>query len=314
MPKPARRHHYLPQFYLAGFAVPSSKLVTVRSVPTGETKTVSPYGAAWVRDFYRVAVEGLAPDAVEANLSRLESDAAQVVRALEASQSIPSGDDYRILMTFIAFMALRVPAFRAAYEDPLVDVVRDVNRFVTFNAERWRAFLNQAGEKAARFKDLSHTEAAALLERGQFTVSLDTTYHVGVMLQNAPRALSLLERRKWSLATADPAQGDFITSDQPVYLGWTHPLPAFLRAGLALEHTEVVFPISSRSILVGSWEGPSGVVPFDRREIAETNNRLLLQTDEEIFYADDRFPLVDTASRIREARDVFAESPARDEA
>lgn len=59
-----RRQHFVPQFYLRGFAGEKDQLFVVDR-PSKKTFRTAPKNVAAERDFNRVEVEGIAPNAVE---------------------------------------------------------------------------------------------------------------------------------------------------------------------------------------------------------------------------------------------------------
>jgi hypothetical protein len=74
-----RKHHFVPQFYLRGFTGDNDQLFVVDR-PSEKTFRTSPKNVAAERDFNRVDVEGLAPDAIEKALADFEG---KVAPALE---------------------------------------------------------------------------------------------------------------------------------------------------------------------------------------------------------------------------------------
>src|SRR3954466_12437995 len=71
----ARRHHYVPQFYLRGFSPPRKK---VRQVVVFDRNRRAPFQSpianiAAERDFNQVDVEGLDPNTIETGMSKFES-------------------------------------------------------------------------------------------------------------------------------------------------------------------------------------------------------------------------------------------------
>ena len=63
----ARSHHYVPAFYLAGFTDTGTRdgFLWVSDRETERTWRSKPDEAGCERDFYRIYLEGLRPDAVE---------------------------------------------------------------------------------------------------------------------------------------------------------------------------------------------------------------------------------------------------------
>lgn len=99
MANEARHHHYIPQCYLRNFAVGSGKRcrLTVCNLNSKQYFETNPRNVAGVRDFMRVDVEGVKPDALEGMLSEFEGKAATSIRNIIATQKL-EGDDTALPM------------------------------------------------------------------------------------------------------------------------------------------------------------------------------------------------------------------------
>jgi hypothetical protein len=92
--------------------------------------------------------------------------------------------------------------------------------------------------------------------------------------------LQPLAARQWSLLVA--SEGDhFVTSDHPVYLGWSiERAPAergaFVSPGFGLPETEVVFPLHPTLALYGVFEQPGAVRGANQELVARTNSRQVM--------------------------------------
>ena len=66
----ARNHHFVPQFYLKGFARPRSKdgRLTVFDLKTRKSFATRPRNVAARRDYNRIEIEGQDPNAIESQL------------------------------------------------------------------------------------------------------------------------------------------------------------------------------------------------------------------------------------------------------
>lgn len=83
----SRGHHYLPQCYLKGFSKKKGKKSWQLQVIDVEYKTqfpATPKRVGLQRDFNRIDIEGVEPDALETSLSTFETDLAESLRAWTA--------------------------------------------------------------------------------------------------------------------------------------------------------------------------------------------------------------------------------------
>src|SRR5262245_57026258 len=112
----ARAHHYVPQFYLAGFTSSGSKKGTlfVHDLKQLKSWPGSPRYAGHQKDFYRINLPGRSPDEIEKVLVSIEAPASRIIKGIAVRNSLPSGKDFGVLMQFIALMAVRIPRLREA--------------------------------------------------------------------------------------------------------------------------------------------------------------------------------------------------------
>src|SRR5713101_4902026 len=109
--KLARRHHFLPQFYLAGFTYSASRDDFLWVLDQSEAKQwrARPAEIAHQRDFYRVDLPGVAPDSIERAFSIFEARAAPIVKRVIDTRHLPSGEDFVVLLNLIAWIAVKIP-------------------------------------------------------------------------------------------------------------------------------------------------------------------------------------------------------------
>jgi hypothetical protein len=103
MTSTARRHHYLPQVYLAGFTDTGTKdgQFHVLDIHSGTCFRTSPKNVAAERDFNRVDFEGKPPDVIEQELSPFEERAGQAIRKVNRTNTYPSDEDFNWI-TFLS--------------------------------------------------------------------------------------------------------------------------------------------------------------------------------------------------------------------
>jgi hypothetical protein len=115
----ARKHHYVPQCYLKGFAVQRRKTnqLVVFDCKSGKTFEASTANVAAERDFNRVDIEGHRPDVLETTMAELESQIALALERIIAARSIRQEDDRAFLFNLIGLLALRNPRKREIWRD-----------------------------------------------------------------------------------------------------------------------------------------------------------------------------------------------------
>jgi hypothetical protein len=125
-PEP-RRHHYVPQRWLAGFTDTGEKdgMLWVTDLTRRKQWQASPNNAGHIRDFYRLSDEQLDPVMVEKAFAEIEGAVAPILRTLDREQRAPGVEEFSALLPFIALQWARVPAFRPIVLNVLDSVARE---------------------------------------------------------------------------------------------------------------------------------------------------------------------------------------------
>jgi len=99
----ARRHHFVPQCYLKGFTVERKKKrrITVFDAKESKVFTAAIDNVALERDFNRIEIDGLAPDAFENAMAKFESEISAVLDRIKATLSIAAEPDRTALINLI---------------------------------------------------------------------------------------------------------------------------------------------------------------------------------------------------------------------
>ena len=126
-------------------------------------------------------------------------------------------------------------------------------------------------------------------------------------------AVPVLAKRKWSLLVSEE-EPYFIASDRPVVPHWTDgrdqgPLE---QPGLGVPGTTVIAPLHKTVAILGQFEEEFGVVPADRKLVAQVNSstsmyahrHLFAPTPEHIY----RTPEGDVASSSQLETEIRAEA------
>ena len=112
MSKQPRKHHYVPQFYLAGFSDDGSASGTLYVLDKSKQAQwrSTPKDSAHQRDYHAVDLgPALDPMGVEKSLAHFEGQQSIVLKQILDSQSLPPDDDQGIddLMGLVGLLAVR---------------------------------------------------------------------------------------------------------------------------------------------------------------------------------------------------------------
>lgn len=259
----ARKHHYVPRFYLRRFA-DAQEMLTVVDRRFGVLKRKSPSAVFWALDYYRVeGDEGTDPTAWETAFGKLEDRAAIVLDEIGQRRRLPAPADgsYSTLINFVALQAVRGPHARRRLAEPHRALER-----VLEHAEQLRKAYGPQMRNPEVVDDLRR-----FVERKQ-----DTSDHVDALVAAMSAILQPLADRSWTLLRpADECA--FVTSDHPVALTWSsRPDTGFFGPGFGLLETDVTLPLDPGNLLFGRFEGvPENGMVLTEAGTASANSRTL---------------------------------------
>jgi len=314
-PKMPRRHHFLPQFYLAGFTSSGDRDGTlwILNREDGKRWQGKPESVAHQRDFYRVDdVPGVPPDAFEKGFAVFEGQAAEVLKKILAEKDLPASgtDDFDILINLIALMAARVPATRTALTKPLEEVAKMATEMMVATPDHFHAAVEKARAAGVRLPEKIDYDAMREFVRGEhYSIEVSQAWHVKQIFEMVDTLLPLLAARKWSLFVADDGSGDFITSDRPVALAWTSApqQPGIFGPGFGLTETDVTFPLSKKLAVLGRFEGDAGRFGADRPRVATINSRTGMYCERFLCSSREDFPWLKSDSTVRGSTEMVEE-------
>jgi Protein of unknown function (DUF4238) len=306
----ARRHHFVPRCYLKGFTVERKKRrqVTVFDAKDRKVFTTAIDNVALERDFNRVEIDGLAPDAFENAMAAFESEISAALDRIKATLSIAEADRIA-LINLICALALRNPRLRETLRDFDERVAKMVLDVTLETPERWEAQVKRARE-AGYLKDvpkvaeLSYEQMKKFAREANFRLSVPRERHIQLELETFNKMLPILLERKWLLLRAPQDSGGFITSDHPVVLTWSDPAMrrGFHGPGFGLTGTEVFFPVSTRLAVVGAFELQEATIDVHPNAVASLNGAQVAYAERQVYARDRNFTYaLDTEELPRKA-------------
>lgn len=283
----ARRHHYLPQAYLAAFTDTGTKdgQFFVLEVASGLPFRTSPKNVAAERDFNRVDTEGQAPDAIEQALAPFEQRAVQAIRNTIAGETFPNDEDYNFILNLLGLIAVRNPYLRTSFNRSREEVIQRIGDLLVSDEKIWDHHVQKAREAGEVFKDtVSFEDVKSFVEERRYRIEFSPEGNLRVEFQAFNELLPILGQRTWSLLVAPPDGPEFICSDHPVTLVWKHRRGD--PVGYGLKETEVFFPLGRRMGFYGTFENPlRPVVELKSGHVATMNRRVALNAKRHVFSA-----------------------------
>lgn len=292
----ARRHHFLPQCYLKGFSQPRQRnkihnvVVFDRS---GKKFTSNIINIAVKRDFNRVELEGHSPDVFEQAMAEFEGTLAPALDRIIKAGNLKNEDDRAFLLNFIGLISIRNPRFRETFRRFNEDVMGKMMELMTATKDRWEQQIAQAHD-AGYLKDAKHVpyeQMRDFVRKKQYTIELNTSYHIKTELGGFDAILPTLFNRKWVALTPPEKSAGFATSDHPVCLMFTDPK---MRGGLygpghGLAGTEIIFPVSRRLAVVGAFELEEGEIQLTEDSVAGFNGAIVAYAQRQVYARDEDF-------------------------
>jgi hypothetical protein len=217
----ARRHHYVPQCYLKGFALDRERpQLFVIDGKEQRSFCTAPANVAAERDFNRIEVEGYAPDALENAFSGFETDVAEALNRIIRVRSIKNDDDRVYLLNLMALMAIKNPARREGWRSAQEQLWKRVLDMATATPERWAGQIRRAkaAGDVAPDADEDYQRMREFVEADQFRITVPTGRHLELEMQSFETVLPFFFHRKWVLFRAPVGKTGFVTSDHPVCL------------------------------------------------------------------------------------------------
>jgi hypothetical protein len=316
----ATYHHIVPRFYLRGFTPTGSKAdkLWVLNFQEKRSHLANPKSMEGRTGFYAVEVPGKTSDALERDMNReIEDSAARIIRAIIATSTLPTGEDFTKLMSFMALMYIRVEAVRLAAAEGDEWLLKSKARLYAINApERVPAYLAELRQQGAEFPDHINADNLRTLEFEEYKVSLAQKWHIRNFVASFGDfggRVGIFARRRWTLHVSLEDEVQFICSDHPVAVTWTVPVPRSdqWHAGLAHTNTEITIPVNRRMLLVGRFNECEGlrlrndqaVMPTDNLVVAAMNRRTLDRAWKEVYSAKRDFLWMRNDHSICEAAD-----------
>lgn len=289
-PMPARRHHYVPQFYLRGFARDAAHpRLFVVDTESRTSFTTSPSNVAVELDFHTVDAPGHPPDIVETQLAQLESEISPALERIRASRSLQSDENRELLISFIALLLVKNPGMRGRLSDAIGKAELYRLQMMASNPTAWDARMERAKREGTFEAEADTQQLRELVLQGAFDIGLSVPAHLSLEFGVLPEIIALIAARDWMLFSAKDGQTGFVTSDNPVTLSWFDQEGAQFQPGLGLRKTQLIFPISNDLAAIGTFEYAPRVISADDDFVAKINGNTILLRNRQVYARDSDF-------------------------
>jgi hypothetical protein len=303
-----RKHHYLPQFYLAGFTASGRAddyLHVLDTQGLRQWKATVP-NVAHERDLYRLDGNE-EPGALERALATVETDLSPAVKRLAQTGTFTNDDDKVKVLNFVALMASRVPLVMDQPNQMADDIGKAMLREEVTTPERWAAACGGLATAGVDTSSLTYEQMKEFVERGEYSIHLGQNTVLSMMLDQVDTILPWLCCRSWTVAVAEGDGANFVCSDRPVSLVWTtNNRPQWaVSPGFGLLWVTVVMPISKNVAIIGTFGPAPKILRLGMRDVAVTNSdtgshgHYILSTEAD-------FCWLDSDGQVRRTTDLIA--------
>jgi hypothetical protein len=303
-----KQHHYVPQFYLAGFTMSGTTDDRIYVFDQGEIRQwpTTPANAAKQRGFYAVDLgNAVDPNVVETEiLARLEGDFSRVLRTILAQQKLPIGDDLNWFLNFIAVMATRTPRTRQMVAQVTDVVSKRQLRAMVSTADGWEQFTQILNASGAKLHEAEREQFRRFILSDDYQVDLDQTSHVQQMVNLVEPLLPALAGRTWSLGIVTDDAPDLICSDVPLAVWPTTDADSTKPLSLVTPNTLLCIPLSRRMIAIATYEGQARVLKVNEIGVAGFNS-VTAREARQIFSSQADFVYLSHDETIRHTRDLI---------
>jgi hypothetical protein len=281
------RQHFVPRSYLSNFTDPSvagGNRAGIWQVDLAKCHynqlTVDAVAAR--TDYYTVQIDDQPDNFIEDMFGEIEGNASTVIRTISEGLSLPDEAESGVLADFMAIQRLRVPAFREAVDNFYVDVATKLNAIATENRERYARILRDAMPE--RTFSAEEIESAWNFARdpANYSIKMNADASLKPLVASMITVARSIADMHWSYLVAPEGSQGFMTSDNPV--SWGVPGGGFYDSGLMSKNAELVWPMTRRIAILGSWsDREDELLHVDEATVGRINNRILSRTQRYVF-------------------------------
>lgn len=253
-----KRQHFLPRFYLEGFAADDGCLA-VYDRDKNEIRRQQPVNTGVAGHLYTVTDEqGRKRFELEAALSQVEGDAAKHLPTLMTGGTL-SADGRAAIAHFLALLSVRTPEFIESIQAMNGGIVRHVAKLMMSDEASVVRQIKDDPKHADKSPEELREFAAGVadfVKGDDYVVTTDREYAVTLALRMADAITPHIYQRQWTVWTAPP-RTSFVTADAPVVLTTLGPPsgPRWMGVGFGSADALVIVPLSAAHALTIWGEG-----------------------------------------------------------
>ncbi len=285
-----RLHHYIPRFYLSGFADPDvlrreKKEIIWVYEREKQIRRSSPENEARQRDFYTFVKDGSRNVEVETWLGNLEDQVAPIIASLAKDRRSITETEKEWLALFIGTMQMRTPSGRYLSEMRIEPFVTRTMKEAAADAAKFRSFIEEnfdLPDEDLGF-DLEEVRQDILAGRGEELAARQDLKLLSI-IEVGRKVAQVLFDMNWQ-AIYSENQELFLTSDDPVIGHMTNKETKreHFRMGVATPGVNVWFPLCHNVCLRIEKDCESGYGRWTDAGIRLVNKMEIMCADRWVF-------------------------------
>ena len=278
-----KRHHYLPEFFIKGFAEGSSVVVYDRQ--KREYRRQKPRKIAVIGHYYSYQDEdGTKDDSVEKVLSQFEGRAKPVIDKLDRGERLDEIEHVDSAY-FLALLVTRVPRHEREREEIVNLALKHITKQAFKSVEAVQTYFAgtphaMSDEQARSFFKFVHEE--------QYNLKQSRNEAISGMLEQARVVAHGLATMNWVVVHA-PEDARFILSDAPVgfITDEAEEKSGEPVLGVLSEKATKVFPLNRRTALLAVTAGlRTAHASVTKEQVRELNRSLVMESERIVIGAD----------------------------
>lgn len=250
------QHHYLPQFYLRGFAGPGGGL-SVYDIKRSMYRRTTPHTTAKQKHYYSLTDrDGNRDLSIEGVLSGIESEAAAVIRHKIVPMVTPTAEDKCALALFIAMQHYRTPEFEEQVEKSASLFFGRVSDMAWSTVEAAQASIDSLEAKNGEKPAVTAEEMVQAYKSGDFKLTILRNLSLRMMTAVASSMTEEIALLEWAILCAPPKKS-FITTDSPFLMTPPQDWNKWFGSGtgLRIRGCKKWFPLTAERCLVMFEQG-----------------------------------------------------------
>lgn len=290
----AKKHHYIPQFYLKRFADPLASQGRGKPVlwvyEKGKPiRSATPENEAHQNYFYAFGGKTGKQRSVEEVLAEIESEIAPLFERLDDPSYFFPADVKGRLAFFLALMFFRVPTGRSCIDEL-------TERALAQDEDQFKKDCEVILGKTESSGSIEQLRQAFLSEQSQPKPSRGL--NLERMFQAAEQLTPYLHALPWQILCTD-GHAAFLTSDNPIFTVLPcEPGKAGLGAGFGRPGVEIYFPLGSKHCLRITSNQRAGRVPLEGRRVRLINKTLMMFARRFLYASEKSSKIEDLFTRI----------------